>query len=71
MEARRACVFSLARRADDSLDAVHGLGLPMTGSMRGIAICHCSLSALAQLVRFLAKGQALVARASSKLGRLE
>ena len=57
MEARRACVFSLARRADGSLDALHGLELPMTGSMRCIAICRCSLSALAQPVRLLAKGQ--------------
>ena len=71
MDARRVCVFSLARRTDGALDALHGLGLPMTGSMRGIAICHCTLCALAQLVRFRAKRQALVAGASRKLGRLE
>ena len=61
MEARRACVFSLARRADGSLDAVHGMGSPMRGSMRRIAICHCTLSALTQPVRLLAKRQGLVA----------
>ena len=61
MEARRACVFNLARRADGSLDALHGLGSPLTGSMRCIAICRCFLSALAQPVRLLANGQELVA----------
>ena len=55
MEARRACVFSLPRRADGSLDVLHGLGLPMRRSMRCIAICRCSLSALAQPVRLLVK----------------
>ena len=70
MEARRACVFSLTRRLVGSLDALHGLGLPIRGSMRCIAICHCFLSAWTQLVRLLAKGQGLAAGVSSKLGRL-
>ena len=61
MEARRACAFSLARRADGSLDAVHGMESRTRSSMRCIAICHCSLSALAQPVRLPAKGQGLVA----------
>ena len=61
MEARRGCVFSLAGRPVGSLDALPGTGSPMTGSMRCIAICYCSLSALGQPVHLFAKGQGLVA----------
>lgn len=41
MDARRVCVFSLARRADGLLGALYGLGSPVGGSMRCLAAWHC------------------------------
>ena len=70
MEARRTCVFSLARRVDGSLDVLHGLELPMRRSLMCSAICRCSLSALAQPVRLLAKEQRVGPECEASLAAL-
>ena len=64
--ATRARVFSWERRDVGSLDAQRGLGAPMRGSVRYIAVCHILLSALPQPVRLLCK-----AVRTSRLGLTE